>query len=167
LPKHGASATRTRSCKYTLFDQVDWAKEVGTPAVVLVVPTAVLRALDRYKANRDHSRQQKRARQVLPLLSKYAFRVPPGVTGAVRRRVELLLRDREPPLPDDFDPSDSDDRIVADALDFRWRHPGAQVVVLSGDYTVRLKARIALAISHLRATVYQLCATLPEPAPQL
>jgi hypothetical protein len=27
--------------QYALFDQVDWAKELGRPAVVLVVPTAV------------------------------------------------------------------------------------------------------------------------------
>ncbi len=127
--------------QYALFDQVDWPKELGCAAVVLVVPTAVLRALDRYKSDREHPRQQKRARQVLPLFGKYALGVPPGTPAPVRRGVELLLRDREPPIPSDFDPDDPDDRIVADALDFRWTHRGANVAVLSGDYTVRLKAR--------------------------
>lgn len=126
---------------FALFDQVDWPKELGYKAVVLVVPTAVLRAIDRYKSDREHERQQKRARTVLPLFGKYALGVSAGVLAPVRPGVELLVRDREPPIPSGFDPVDPDDRIVADALDFRWTHPGAKVVVLSGDYTVRLKAR--------------------------
>jgi hypothetical protein len=36
---------------------------------------------------------------------------------------------------------DQDDRIVADALDFKWARPGARVIMLSGDYTIRMKAR--------------------------
>lgn len=126
---------------YAPFDQVDWPSELGYKAVVLVVPVAVLRALDRYKSDREHKRQQKRARQVLPLFGKYGLVVSPGALAPVRSGVELLLRDREPPIPGDFDAADPDDRIVADALDFRWTHPGANVLVLSGDYAVRLKAR--------------------------
>jgi len=127
--------------QFEVFDQVDWPKELGHTAVVLVVPTAVLRALDRYKSDREHRRRQKRARQVLPLFGKYALGVPPGAPAPIRSGVELLVRDREPPIPGDFDPDDPDDRILADALDFRWTRPGANVVVLSGEYTVRLKAR--------------------------
>jgi hypothetical protein len=129
--------------QYHLFDQVDWPAELGYPAVVLVVPTAVLRALDRYKSDPTRERQQKRARQVLPRFAHLALDggSVAGQPARVRHGVELLLQDREPPIPAGFDAGDPDDRIVADALDFRWRHPGARVVVLSGDHTVRLKAR--------------------------
>jgi predicted ribonuclease YlaK len=78
---------------------------------------------------------------VLPRLAKYALKIAPGVPATVRAKVELLLRDREPFIPTGFDSADQDDRIIADALDFRWTHAGARVIMLSGDYTVRIKAR--------------------------
>jgi predicted ribonuclease YlaK len=123
------------------FDEVNWPKQIGVDAAVIVVPTSVLRALDHYKADFEHVKRQRRARQVLPKLAQYALNVTAGSLAPVRSGVELLLRDREPLIPDGLDPRDQDDRIIADALDFKWSRPGANVVMLSGDYTVRLKAR--------------------------
>jgi hypothetical protein len=130
--------------QYKIFDQVDWSKELDLTATVLVVPTSVLRSLDHYKSDFDNKRRHRRARQILPLLAKYALSVAPGypaVVGKTEKRVELLIRDREPFVPPGLDPNDQDDRIIADALDFKWTRPGARVIVLSEDYTVRLKAR--------------------------
>ena len=114
--------------EYQHFYQVDWPRALGVGPVVLVVPTSVLRALDRYKSDFERQRLHRRARGVLPHLSKYALAVPPGEVAEVRTGVGLLLRDREPAIPKGLDPLDQDDRIIADVLDFKWARPGARVV---------------------------------------
>jgi hypothetical protein len=119
--------------QYKPFDQVDWTTHLGPSELVLVVPTAVLRALDRYKSDVDRPRLRERAQKVIPWLERYSLAAEPGMPAPVRRGVELLLLDREPPIPGGLDPTDPDDRIIAAALDFGQRYIGAAVTVLSGD----------------------------------
>ena len=53
-----------------------------------------------------------------------------------------MLLGREPAsFPQGLDPSLVDDRIVATAVDFKWRRRGAQVTVLSDDGSLLAKAR--------------------------
>lgn len=151
--------------QYTTFDQVDWHEQLGVPSVVLVVPTAVTRALDRYKADRDHQRQQRRARLVLPILERIDGLTDPRTPAPVRRGVELLLLSDEPPVPDGFDPTDPDDRIVAAALDFGQRYIGAQVAVLTGDTTMRIKARGQGLRTLAPPTSLELPGFQPDPIP--
>ncbi|MHB1004927.1 MAG: PIN domain-containing protein [Chloroflexota bacterium] len=126
---------------YRFFVEVEWPEVLTCESLVLVVPPAVIRELDDFRAERRREHLRRRARAVLPRLAAAAFAVPLGTPARVREKVEVLLLGREPvAFPEGLDPSLVDDRLVASALEFRWRRPGAIVTVLSGDLGVRLKA---------------------------
>lgn len=126
---------------YRMFDEVDWHKGLDLESVVLVVPTLVLRELDRLKHGQPDKGRSKRAGQVLRKLVNFALAAPAGTPTLVRKGVELLLLHREPAhYPDGLVPEVDDDRLLATAIEFRWTHPGARVIVVSGDGLMRVKA---------------------------
>ena len=130
--------------QFRFFDEVDWHRELGFDRVVLVVPTATERALDRCKNDPNPARERlrRRARQVIPRLDALTEAAPSRTVVDVRPGVDLLALDREPRLfPTELDPLLPDDRIIAEALEFRWTHPGGRVVVVSDDRGLRLAAR--------------------------
>lgn len=129
--------------EHRLFNSVSWPKELGVgSAVVLVVPLAILREIDRQKLNARRVRLQTQARKVLPLFDELTENVEPGAAVSVATGVELVIQGREPHFfPPGLDPERPDDALVASALDFRWFNIGAQVIVLSSDRAPRLKAR--------------------------
>ena len=129
--------------EHRLFDSVAWPKVLGEGSpVVLVVPLAILREIDRQKLNARRVRLQTQARKVLPIFDELTEDVEPGSAVSVSTGVELMIQGREPHFfPPGLDPERPDDALVASALDFLWFNIGARVIVLSSDRTPRLKAR--------------------------
>jgi len=128
--------------EYRFFDEFDWHTHFGYPAVVLVVPTIVIQEMERLRREGQREQARQRARNVRPRLVRHGLSTPRNEPGVVRAGVELLLLDLEPlTFPDTLDPSVADDRVIATALDFRWRRQGAKVAIVSGDLQVLLKAR--------------------------
>jgi hypothetical protein len=81
-----------------VFDQTDWARVIGVPAIVLVVPPVVVRELDEQKSDpRPHrSRHQDRARKVLGRLDGIIDVHVSGQPVKLRANVDIVMLDREP-----------------------------------------------------------------------
>lgn len=126
---------------YSMFSEVDWAAELKVPASVLVVPARVHVALDHYKTDPRSDDRRRRAREVLRKFRPLVLDLPVGEPAPLKGPNELLVLYTEPPMPAALDPLDPDDRVIATALDFRWRRAGARVSVLSADGPLLLKAR--------------------------
>lgn len=127
-----------------LFSEVDWPTAWHLPHTVLVVPQAMLRELDDFKADprRERARRRQRAMKVLQVLDSLAESSAPGTPARLRAGVEVLVLDHDP-SPDIpvLDLRLPDDRLLAAAIDFQEHFPGEQVVLVSDDRGPRLKAR--------------------------
>jgi len=128
--------------RYHFFDQADWNTKLNVETAVLVLPRTTQRELDKLKSDPRERQGNKRARQVLPRLRRLVLGSTPGQPIVLPNGVELLPLSREPiAFPYGLDPLIEDDRVIATALEFRWRHPGRRVVVLSEDLGTRTTAR--------------------------
>ena len=126
----------------TYFTNADWTSAVGHPRVVLVISAPVLRELDRLKADPSIRHRNKRARSVLPEVLRLAASADPGVPTRLKDGVHVLIEAREPlAFPHGLDPNQMDDRVIAAALDFRWRHSGSEVTLVTIDGTPVVRAR--------------------------
>lgn len=116
------------------FTLIDWKAELSRDVVVLVVPTAVLRELDRAKTERD-SRISHRARTALKELERClsAGRISEGV---------VVRPSHSEPAPDwqahGLDASIDDDRIIAETLLLQRDHE--DVLIVTDDSAVKVKA---------------------------
>jgi hypothetical protein len=118
------------------LDDPSWEAHLQTSSC-LVVPPATVAELDKHKRSMT-LRLQRRARNIIPWLEQMAGEM-------LHRDIELRLRAVEPhrmlARHPELDGSQPDDRIVATALELVEENPGAEVIILTDDTALRLKAR--------------------------
>lgn len=127
--------------QFRMFDQVDWAKELGVPELTLVFAPVVFSELDKYKWAGTR-RQKERARTVLKKLDTLALSTTPV---NVRAGVKAIALDQEPAdalfAQHRLHPQSADDRLLASYLGFVEDHAGERVLILSADSGLATKAR--------------------------
>lgn len=127
--------------QYRLFDQVDWARELGVLGATLVFAPVVFSELDTFKWGGTR-RQKDRARAVLKKLNALALTTTPV---PVREAVQALALDAEPEdalfVQHRLSAQSKDDRLLASYLGFVAEHPRARVMILSADSGLATKAR--------------------------
>jgi len=125
------------------FTKVAWHTVLNLNPVVLVVPPAIMDELDDWRSNAQRPRQQKRARAVVREMDQLTGSHPHGeLVGTETAGVELLRIGWEPRnIPEGLTRTLADDRLVASALEHRWRRPGLDVQVLTVDRGPYEKAR--------------------------
>lgn len=127
--------------QYRLFDEVDWAKELGVPQLTLVFAPVVFTELDKFRWGGTR-RQKDRSRAVVKRLNALALSMAP-VT--VRRGVDAIGLDTEPAdavfAQFRLERQSADDCLLASYYAFREEHPDDRVLVLSADSGLMPKAR--------------------------
>ena len=125
---------------YEFFKNVDWAAELSTREVTLVVPPVVLEELDKRKWAGTR-REKERAKTVLRAFRELGLSTTPI---RIRTGVSIMALDDE---PDDaflarhrLQARAADDRLLASALALKERQPNARVLVLTGDTGLSIKA---------------------------
>lgn len=131
--------------EFETFDDVDWPKVLNAKQVCLVLAPVVISELDKHKTDYNNARRQKRARMLLPKITKLteietiADRLP-----QVRRNVTLMVLPNEPLIDwkaEHLDPSVNDDRLIASILEFSRQRLSENVLLLSDDSGPRFKAK--------------------------
>jgi len=123
---------------YKSFMEVNWCQELDANRVILVVCTAVLRALDEKKFSGSDSKVRKRARKIISKLREVG-NVRKQVE--IRRNVELLFVGKEPNInwvEEGLSSDLPDDRIIATVLNESVGKD--KVVLLTADLGLQLKA---------------------------
>ena len=127
--------------QFRLFDQVDWAKELGVREVTLIFAPVVFAELDKYKWAGTR-RQKERTRAVLKSLDALALSMTPV---NVRQGAKAIALDEEPGdalfVQHRLHPQSADDRLLASYFGFVEGHAGERVLVLSADSGLATKAR--------------------------
>ena len=117
---------------YEFFKNVDWAAELATREVTLVLPPVVLEELDKRKWAGTR-RDKERAKTVLRTLKELGLSTTPV---QIRPGVSVVALDDE---PDDafmaqhrLQARAADDRLLASAIAFKAARLDARVLVLTG-----------------------------------
>ena len=126
---------------YKFPDQIDLAQAFGAKAVRISVPPVVLRELSKQKDMHAFKRLRRRAADALKKLDGYAQgQLPVRLQGSVD--LDFITKD---PLLDfvslGLSRDVQDDWLIASALEFRQNSPGSEVVLLTADVGLKLKAR--------------------------
>lgn len=120
--------------------EINWLKELDASKVCLIVTSVVVQELDNHKSG-NNSRLKKKARKWTAFLEKLDV----GSDNAIRQNVTLRLDLSEPNVDTfaDYNLSASvaDDRLLAKIIEFAKRNEAHNVVVVSDDSAVHLKAR--------------------------
>ena len=124
------------------FDEVDWAREVGTGSMVcIVVTTTVLSELDKLKYFGQTARIKDRAWKVLRKIAQLTENASLETEIPLRNKSYLLILSHAPKV-NEFDGLDvgiPDDRIIASSL--KLQISKADVSLLTADYGIVPKAR--------------------------
>ena len=143
------------------FNTINWGDVVGMTPVRLVIPLRVVEELDMKKASRRRDLAS-RAQNVLALLELLVGSIG-GLPAKVddETTVEILVNHELDPVRHDREPSA--DAEVLDACEFLAFVTGEPVSLVTGDVSMRLRARVRgqTAISMPDA----LRATLDTPSP--
>jgi hypothetical protein len=131
--------------EFQTFNEVNWLKVLNAKRVCLVLAPIVIHELDKHKSDYTNTRRQKRARMLLPKITKLIE----GETIAdelpqVRRNVTLMVLPNEPLIDwraEHLDPTVNDDRLIASILEFSRQRPSENVLLLSDDSGPRFKAK--------------------------
>ncbi len=127
--------------QYRLFDEVDWAKELGIPQLTLVFAPVVFDELDKFKWGGTR-RQKDRARSVVKKLNALALSTTPV---RVRDGVQAIALDTEPAdavfAQHRLERQSADDCLLASYCAFRDEHPGDRTLILSADSGLAPKAK--------------------------
>jgi PIN domain len=125
------------------FVELDWSLVTGQKGIVLAVPRAVQREIDRQKAG-GNGRRAARARKASSLFGTVIDSSDGRVTrtkGLLTIHVELLLpKLRAEDFPE-LTLTDADDQIVAEAIWFARANPTAHVTFISNDTHALLSAK--------------------------
>jgi hypothetical protein len=121
-----------------------WLEEwEGTDAATVVIVPQVNRELDRHKNEGGESVRRQKAELVIRQFEEFARRgnTISGVTvrGRLSYREEAI--DVDPDPDDHLRVGNDDDRILANVLDLRRRHPAQGVVLVTRDQNLKSKAR--------------------------
>lgn len=126
---------------YPAFSELPWCTILGATSVELVVAETILYELDHHKDRHPHGTVRKRAGRVLGEFERLtstdgAGDVAPGIT------IRVLMFEDEPTVTSTRLSRDvPDDRLLLAALRHRELHSGANLVIVSNDVPMRLKAR--------------------------
>jgi hypothetical protein len=127
--------------QYRLFDEVDWAKELGVPQLTLVFTPIVFTELDKFRWGGTR-RQRDRSRAVVKKLNALALSITP-VT--VRKGVDAIGLDTEPAdavfAQHRLERQSADDCLLASYYAFREEHCDDRTLILSADSGLKPKAR--------------------------
>lgn len=139
------------------LEEVNWREVLEAETVTIILVPVVFRELDRHK---DMHPVKKLRHRVRALISKLSKMLDQGTEHKLREAVTLRFEAREPTL--DFGqhrlrPDQNDDQLVASILQFRLDQPGAQVVLVTADLGLKIKAR------HHQMEVRSLSDTLKIP----
>src|SRR6266536_851128 len=131
--------------QFQTFNEVNWLKVLNAKQVCLVLAPVVIHELDIHKSDYSNARRQKRARMLLPKITKLIEEEPIGdELPQVRRNVTLMVLPNEPLIDwraEHLDPMVNDDRLIASILEFSRQHPSENVLLLSDDSGPRFKAK--------------------------
>src|SRR5260370_7971991 len=108
--------------EFETFDDVEWPQALNAKQVCLVLAPVVISELDKHKTDYNNARRQKRARMLLPKITK----LTEGETIAdalpqVRHNVTLLVLPNEPLIdwkPEHLNPTVNDNTLIARILEF-------------------------------------------------
>ncbi len=129
---------------FTFFPEVDWPSQLQCDRVCLVISAPVLRELEKYKNDRASERRRNRSRRVLKEFEQLTANWKPRDVIELRAGTTLELDVSSPDMTPHtglLDAALEDDRILAHILKFKSDHPEADVLLLSDDRGMRLKAR--------------------------
>jgi len=131
--------------EFETFDDVDWPKVLNAKQVCLVLAPVVISELDKHKTDYNNARRQKRARMLLPKITKLnEAETIADTLPQVRHNVTLLVLPNEPLIDwkaEHLDPMVNDDRLIASILEFSRQRPLERVLLLSDDSGPRFKAK--------------------------
>ena len=125
---------------YQFFRDVNWAKELRAEEATLVFAPVVVEELDKWQWA-GARRERVRAKKVLKALKALGLSTTPV---AMRPDVKIMALDEEP--ADDLfarhslQPRVGDDRLLASVLAFRVVQGGAEILVLTADTGLSIKA---------------------------
>lgn len=131
---------------YNFVDQVDLPALLSTPKVNILVIPAIVRELNKHKDQHPIKRMRHRAANTIRKLMGYWDKTD---TASIRPGVRLEYHLLEPSI--DFSHYNlakeiADDWLIASVIEYRILHPDAEVLILTADMNVKLKAR-ALSIN--------------------
>ena len=129
---------------FTYFNEIDWPALLGCDRACLVVTTPVLRELDKYKSDRNSGRRRDRSRSVLREFDAIIGSSHPGVPLEFRRSTEILFDLSAADMTahmGQLEPDVEDDKILALVMAFQSTHPDGDVLLLTDDRAMRLKAK--------------------------
>jgi rRNA-processing protein FCF1 len=112
------------------------------PEAEIIVPQTVLTELDKIKMARNDREVRFRGREVSRILFELSEHSPllEGVTLDNNSIVKVAQYEAED-FPSTLNPKNADDRILGAALQAQKRHPDAQVILLTNDLNMLLKAQ--------------------------
>jgi hypothetical protein len=148
----GAGDERVMSSKKFIFpdtnvfeqfqpiENIDWLGLTGADEATLMIAPVVISELNKHKDTSDRARLRNRAAAGL----KRFHQVLDGGTADIRSKVNLQFCASEPCVNfRDYrlDPTISDDRLIASAVDFAIANglDGEDVLIATGDFGLRLK----------------------------
>lgn len=127
-------------------DVATYAMELGTDDYCVVMVPPVLAELDDLKDRGRTEDVRKAATAAIRRLKGLRDRGDPREGVKVERRTTLRFEHRDvrpSEILEWLDPTVPDDRLLAAALDLQGRHPGAAVVLVTGDINLQTKAAVA------------------------
>lgn len=125
---------------FPALDQIDWLDLLRCDYAVIIVTATVIRELNRHKDAPVSLKLRERAASSLKKLYTYSELSAPIV---VRDSVELQFNTREPLLnfaSEGLSKEISDDFLMATILEFKRNSPEANVVLMTDDLGLKLKA---------------------------
>ena len=142
MDKRVAFLDTTVFLHYQPIDQMDWLNVLNTRRAILIVTGLVIRQLNKHKHEpRNTRKRRERAGSALKRLESHSETNSPVM---LRDSVELQFMAKSPVL--DFaahklSPLEDDDWLIASMLEFRGEASGADIVLVTDDLGLKLKAK--------------------------
>lgn len=142
MPRRFAFLDTNTFLHYEGIDQIDWPDLLGCDEVTIVIAPIVIRELNRHKDAPTSPKIRDRAAAALKKLHDWSEQAPPVM---IRNSVELQFRVQDPLLDfasEKLSLNIPDDHLVATMLEFRNEHPGSELILVTEDLGLKLKAGI-------------------------
>ena len=139
MPDKSAFIDTSIFLHYRPFDDINWLDVLEVKSAALVIAQITISELDKRK-DEPTPKLRQRAASVLKKLETLFTKGPPF---QVRPGVELLLQDAEPSIDyaaNQLDYRSQDDRLLASMLQFRATNAEAQLILITADFGLRVKA---------------------------
>lgn len=126
---------------YVGIDQIDWLSVLSAEKLVILVAPVVVRELDIQKDTNPVSKLRKRAASALRRLDEFAGGEVPAY---ILESVELEFLSHEPSIDFTYNklsPAVQDDQLLASVIEFRGSHSADDIVLVTSDVGIKIKAR--------------------------